>query len=220
MKTFIRDLIKKTAPHIYWNNLIAKRVVRNKESFLHQSGWYNSLVKGKPISDSGEEMPWLNYGFFNFIRERLSKDFVIFEYGSGASTFYFAKNVKKVISVEHDKDWYNKVLATKADNVELLFKDLDMNGKYCSAINEYETNFDIVLVDGRDRVNCVKKAISKLSPSGVIILDNSHREKYASIFLWDGLKEFKHITFTGILPGGFKPDATTVFYRTDNCLYI
>ncbi len=220
MKTRLREIIKKNFPDIYWKQLIIKKVIKNKESFLHQSGWYNSLVKGKPLSNSGEEIPWLNYGFFYFLQSRLTKEQVLFEYGSGASTVYFAEKVKKVVSVEHDNEWYKKVFDAKPKNVDVVFEALDVNGKYCSKINEYDEQFDIVLVDGRDRVNCIKKAVRKLSSKGVIILDNSNRDRYASVFLWEGLKDFKHITFTGILPGGFKPDATTVFYRTDNCLNI
>jgi hypothetical protein len=53
-----------------------------------------------------------------------------------------------------------------------------------------------------------------------VILDNSNRERYNEIFEWMNNKDFKQITFTGILPGGFKYDATTVFYKSGNCLEI
>lgn len=220
MKTRFREIVKKTFPDCYWKRLVAKRVLSNKESFLHLTGWYSSLVAGKPIHADGTEMPWLNYGVFNFLKERLHKDHVLFEYGSGASTLYFSKKVKQVISVEHDKSWYEKVRMQLPPNAEIHFETLDENGNYAKKILDFDQQFDIVLIDGRDRLNCIKNAVSKLSESGVIILDNSNRDKYASIFAWPGLKEFKHITFTGILPGGFKPDASTVFYRNNNCLGI
>lgn len=220
MKTKAREFVKRNFPSLYWNNLIQKRLIRNQESFLHESGWYKSLINSKPFTSRDEEIPWLNYGFFNFISERLKDDFVLFEYGSGASTQYFSKKVRTVISAEHDENWYNKVKKEIPDNVTLVFEQLAANGTYCRLIQRFDDPFDVVLVDGRDRVNCVKQSVSKLSARGVIILDNSNRERYKEVFEWMAQQRFRQITFTGILPGGFKLDATTVFYRSENCLGI
>ena len=195
-------------------------MVLNKTSFLHQTGWYTSLLSSKPYTVDSEEIPWLNYGFINFLSERLKDDFILFEYGSGASTSYFSKKVQTVVSVEHDEQWFNLVKANLPNNVTLIFEPLNTNGTYCRLIHQFNNKFDIVLIDGRDRVNCVKESISKLSERGILILDNSNRERYNEIFEWMNNKDFKQITFTGILPGGFKYDATTVFYKSGNCLDI
>lgn len=220
MRSLVKIITKKIAPEFYWKQLVYKKVVNNHESFLHQSGWYKSLVNGKPLSFEGKEIPWLNYGFFSFFSERLRNDLVLFEYGSGASTVYFSQKVKKVVSVEHDEQWYSKVSKSLPDNVSLVLQELDGNERYCRTIQQFNDEFDIVMVDGRDRVNCIKQSVGKLSGRGVIVLDNSNRDRYKEIFLWDGLKNFRHITFTGILPGGYKLDATTIFYREGNCLNI
>lgn len=220
LKTKTREFVKRNFPSLYWNNLIKKRLIGNKESFLHESGWYKSLTLGKPYTSKSEEIPWLNYGFFNFISERLLEDFILFEYGSGASTQYFSKKVKRVISVEHDENWYNKVKNEVPENTTLVFEQLETGGAYSKLIQRFDEEFDVVLVDGRDRINCVKQSVSKLSARGVIILDNSNRERYQGVFSWMEQQAFKQITFTGILPGGFKLDATTIFYRQENCLGI
>jgi precorrin-6B methylase 2 len=218
MKHLLREFAKQNFPHFYWNYLIYKKLVLNKTSFLHQTGWYTSLLSSKPYTVDSEEIPWLNYGFINFLSERLKDDFILFEYGSGASTSYFSKKVQTVVSVEHDEQWFNLVKANLTNNVTLIFEPLNTNGTYCRLIHQFNNKFDIVLVDGRDRVNCVKESISKLSERGILILDNSNRERYNEIFEWMNNKDFKQITFTGILPGGFKYDATTVFYKSGNCL--
>jgi precorrin-6B methylase 2 len=220
MKQLLRELVKQNFPHFYWNYLIYKKLVLNKTSFLHQTGWYTSLLSSKPYTVDSEEIPWLNYGFINFLSKRLKEDFILFEYGSGASTSYFSKKVQTVVSVEHDEQWFNLVKTNLPNNVTLIFEPLNTNGTYCRLIHQFNNKFDIVLVDGRDRVNCIKESISKLSERGIIILDNSNRERYNEIFEWMENKEFKQITFTGILPGGFKYDATTVFYKYGNCLEI
>lgn len=220
MKKLLRELVKKKFPHIYWHYLIYKKLVLNKSSFLHQTGWYTSLFQSKPNNFNNEEIPWLNYGFIHFLGERLKDDFILFEYGSGASTHYFSKRVQAVVSVEHDEQWFNLVKENLRNNVTLIFEPLNINGTYCRLIHQFKNTFDIVFVDGRDRVNCVKESIIKLSERGIVILDNSNRERYTEIFEWMNNKDFKQITFTGILPGGFKYDATTVFYKSGNCLEI
>ena len=46
-------------------------------------------------------------------------------------------------------------------------------------VKRYE---DVIAVDGRDRVNCVKHAMPKLKPGGVLVLDDSHRPRYREAF--------------------------------------
>jgi precorrin-6B methylase 2 len=220
MKQLLRELVKQKFPHIYWKYLIFKKLILNKASFLHQTGWYTSLLEGKPTNFNNEEIPWLNYGVINFLGERLKDDFILFEYGSGSSTMYFSKKVQTVISVEHNQLWFNKVNENLPNNVTLIFVPLDFNATYCKSIHQFNHKFDIVLVDGRDRVNCVKQSIAKLSEKGIIILDNSTREKYKEIFEWMTHRQFRHLTFTGIVAGGFKLEAATIFYKSENCLEI
>src|SRR4030067_1558103 len=44
--------------------------------------------------------------------------------GSGGSTLYFSSKAKKIISVEHDKDWYKKVS-------DIISKKNIKNCEYC-----------------------------------------------------------------------------------------
>ncbi|MGZ3778662.1 MAG: FkbM family methyltransferase, partial [Mucilaginibacter sp.] len=83
-----------------------------------------------------------------------------------------------------------------------------------------EESFDIIIVDGRDRVNCCKQAVDALSPTGVIVLDDSEREFYREAVDFLLKKRFKQLAFTGISPGLFYRKATSVFYKDVNCLEI
>ena len=66
------------------------------------------------------------------------------------------------------------------DNCKYLRRDLVKNQdcEYVQAINEFEGNFDCIIIDGRNRSLCVDQAINRLNKNGLIILDNSEREKY------------------------------------------
>ena len=55
------------------------------------------------------EIPWVCFQALNFLKKIVNPDMRVYEFGSGGSTFFFAKHVDSVVSVEHDKEWYNLV---------------------------------------------------------------------------------------------------------------
>ncbi len=87
--------------------------------YLLEVGWFESFKSLKSIDKDRKPIPWFSYPFIDFLTPRLSKEITVFEFGSGNSTLFFAERVKKVISIEHNKDWYQIVNKTKPDNVEL-----------------------------------------------------------------------------------------------------
>ena len=120
----------------------------------------------------------MNYPVITLIQGRLNKNMRLFEYGSGYSTLFFAKLVGDVVSVEYDLTWYEKISKELPKNARVMFVKNDVDGSYCRAIHQVHEFFDVVVVDGRDRVNCIKQALAKLNESGVILLDDSQREDY------------------------------------------
>lgn len=70
---------------------------------------WNSSLNGKasPLTD---EQPWITFAAIEFLKQILTKDMRVFEYGTGGSTLFFAKRVKEVISIEHDCVWSQKVI--------------------------------------------------------------------------------------------------------------
>jgi len=159
----------------------------------------------------------MNYSIISFLEERLRKDHVLFEYGSGFSTIFYSRLVGAVYSVENDANWYEKVKEEIPSNASVYFVEADENGKYAGAIENVE-NVDVVIVDGRDRVNCLERSIPMLSESGVIVLDDSERAKYQRAFDVAKKAGFSNLNFEGIKPTGFEVHRSTLFYRHGNCL--
>jgi hypothetical protein len=190
------------------------------KGYLATIGWFTAFDTHQAVDANGQPLPWVTYSFIDFIKTRLNKELTIFEYGSGNSTLFYAKRVKRVVSVEHDEAWFNKIVKEKASNAEMIFTHLEKGGEYCKKANLSGEKFDIIIVDGRDRVNCCKNSAAALSAVGVLVLDDSERKIYqeARTFLTE--KGFKELPFTGISPGLFYNKATSVFYKTDNCLGI
>jgi len=192
----------------------------NHKGYLNDIGWFKAFDSRSPVDGDGNPIPWVTYSFIDFIKERLGKQHTVFEFGSGNSTFFYAKYAGIVVSVEHDKEWYEKIVKTKPENAEMIFCELIRGGDYCRMPVKLGEKFDIIIVDGRDRVNCCKQAVDALSPNGVVVLDDSEREFYRTGV--DFLKKngFKHLSLSGISPGLFYRKSTSIFYKDDNCLGI
>jgi hypothetical protein len=203
--------IKSVLDALYW---------LKRGSFLHQIGWFKSYHQKLPITNTNQPLPWFTYSFISFLEKRLHKTMVVFEYGSGNSTFWWAERVSQVISCEHSSEWYNKIKPELPSNVKLLFCQLDTGGDYAHAVANYKTMFDIIVIDGRDRVNCAKNALGALKEDGVIIWDNSDRKTYADGYQYLLDNGYKRLDFTGMGPINTWAWSTSIFYPENNCLGI
>lgn len=190
------------------------------KGYLNSIGWFMAFDQKQAVDGKGKALPWVTYSFIDFIKERITKTQHIFEYGSGSSTIFYAERAGKVTSVEHDKGWFDKVKGTSPANAEMIFCELHRDGEYARKAMLLDKKFDIIIVDGRDRVNCCKYSLEALSPDGVIILDDSEREVYQPARILLKENGFKEISFSGISPGLFYEKATSVFYKASNCLGI
>lgn len=197
-----------------------KMLIRNPKSYLHLTGWMQSLSAKKPTDNNGNPIPWMNFPVVSILEERLTKDLNLFEFGSGYSTLFYAKKVRAVTSVEYDEKWLHIIKSQVPENVKIIFKREDVDADYCRAIGETADRYDVVIVDGRDRVNCIKQSISALSAKGVILLDDSQRERYQEVFDFVRSHGFKALNLEGLKATGTEVDRTTIFYRVGNCFDI
>jgi hypothetical protein len=190
------------------------------KGILDETGWLKAFNSMQSIDKSGNPIPWCSYSFIYFIEKRLTNDLSVFEFGAGNSTLWYAKRVKEVFSVEHNVNWKTMLEQRIPSNSKIIFKELSYNGEYARTANSLGRKFDIIVVDGRDRNNCIYNSLDSLSEKGVIILDNSQRPNYNESQEYLLTKGFKRIDFTGLCPAVAHINTTTIFYRTTNCLGI
>lgn len=188
--------------------------------FLKEVGWVDSFEKRMPIDEEGNPLPWVTYPFIEFIKERLSGVECLFEFGSGNSTLFYSHYVRKVDVIEHDECWYNLVADKMPSNVNIFLESLEYGGGYCKGASITGEKYDLIIVDGRDRVNCVVNSLESLSEIGVVVLDDSERSEYQEAITFMLNNSFKKIDFWGVSPGQFYVKNTTVFYKEGNALYI
>lgn len=133
------------------------------------------------FSASLRPLPWLTEGAITFLTRYFEEhpDAKVLEFGSGASTVWMAKRTKNLVSVDHNPYWNSLVkqrcLALGYSGVQLSLRSLP----YYGICEEFpEEAFDLILIDGRDRVGCITHAIPRLKQGGVLMLDNAERRAY------------------------------------------
>ena len=186
---------------------------------LDDLGWTRSAREGKPIDREGRALPWITYSAIHFLEPRLSSSLDVFEYGSGASTRWWASHVASVISCEHDSDWAAKTSAVLPENAVLRHTPLG-DDRYARQVVDEGKSFDLVMIDGRERVACAANAIKALSTQGVIVWDNSDRIRYQAGIAHLTGQGFRRIAFSGLVPSAYTLSETSVLYRDSNCLGI
>ncbi|MCL6493525.1 MAG: class I SAM-dependent methyltransferase [Ignavibacterium sp.] len=189
--------------------------------YLCDEGWFKSLDCGEPVDKNGEPIPWFTYPAIDFLKERLNKNMTVFEYGSGSSTLFFAKRVKEIISVETDKEWYEKIKLKMPANVKIILYEKDKSDiNYSKVIDSLNKKYDIILIDAIERNEVLMNAANYLNEGGVIILDNSDRIEYKNSINELIDFHFYKIDFWGIQAAYLNKTCTTIIYKTTNCLGI
>ena len=197
----------------------AIRVILRKSGYLAAAGWPRSARLGEPVDARGMPIPWMTYPAVAFLEPRLKSSFRVFEYGSGNSTFWWAARVARVDSCEHDSAWIARLQQRLPGNVRLRHVPLE-NGQYGTAVIEARGPFDLVVIDGRDRVNCAQNSVSVLGTHGVIVWDDTYRQEYEPGY--ESLRQagFRRLDFHGLAPIMPNTSCTSIFYRDENCLGI
>lgn len=187
---------------------------------LIDDGWYKSFHSKQSINKTGQPIPWCTYAFIKFIEPRLKKDFNAFEFGCGNSTLWYALKIKSIKSVEHNRNWFDKIIKQIPSNSVILFRELQENGDYSREVLNRNENYHIIIIDGEDRNNCLKYSLLRLTDDGVIVFDNTDREDYNISYHLLARSRFKRIDFTGMVPIANINSCTSIFYRQNNCLGI
>jgi len=186
------------------------------------------------VADLAElDLAWWSYPAMERVDEFLSTRPAarIFEYGAGASTAWLAKRTAEVHSVEHDAKFVDYVRTLLGDTPGVTLHavtptplterttvrsqraghtDLDF-GAYVATIDEVGGEFDLIVVDGRARVDAFRRALDHLKSDGVVVFDNIRRKRY-----WDVLSAMPGLRielFKGGTPALPYPTTTGLIWR-------
>lgn len=157
------------------------------------SRWAASLLAiHQPERMIALDCPWWHVGATRAVAAFLDsrQGARVFEFGAGASTAWLARRASEVISVEHHAGWSERLrpLLTRFDNARLWHREL-ADGAYVGAIVEAGGLFDLIVVDGRQRIACLERALAFLKPGGIVLFDDSGRRRYRLGIARSGLSE-------------------------------
>ena len=130
------------------------------------------------------ETPWLTPESVAFLEELVNSnlELKVLEFGCGGSTMWLARKLQfpqaRLVTVEHDPEWYKAIRSRVGAGVEMHLKQRPYGGICSDFPDDY---FDLVLIDGRNRVLCAAYAMRIVKPGGFIMLDNAERREYTPI---------------------------------------
>lgn len=191
------------------------------DSFPRSSGWLDSIIHQRSLNADGKAVPWLTYPAIAFLESRVAGGYItketrVFEYGAGFSTVWWRNQSFYVDSVEHDREWTDRLLNMIDVTYGLQFQT-DEAG-YVEAISAGD--YDIVVIDGEWRNLCADRAVDALSDAGVIIFDNADFAEFRAGVAGLVDRGFRRLDFVGPAPMNHYAHTTSVFYRAGNCLAI
>jgi hypothetical protein len=103
-----------------------------KAIFKFAGSWYRF---NDPTKNSiNEKIPWVCFSAIERIKKIIRRDMIVFEYGSGGSTLFWASRVKEVVSVEHDRFWYEKMRTELSNhnitNIKYILSEAEPDNKF------------------------------------------------------------------------------------------
>ena len=120
----------------------------------------------------------------------------ILEYGPGKSTELMRMFCPEaeITSIENDVKWYKEAVKLESDLTHIVLAEAPEDDRNDPRWLDYICQsgmFDLIFIDGRERVRCLVWAREYIKPNGVIILHDSEREEYQpGIELFDKLEEW------------------------------
>lgn len=173
-------------------------------------GWMKSSRAGRCLDAEGYPIPWFTYPAIDFIKGLDLRELNVFEYGCGASTLFWAKRAKYVVSTEDNQKWFDEISTQTPPNTKLVLAQ-DSVDQYVRTI-EQSGMFDVIVIDGtgESRLPCCQLAPQYLKPNGFIILDNSDLWPCSAAMLRNA--DLIQADFTGMAPLGRHWHTTSIFF--------
>lgn len=151
----------------------------------------NNLSFGQRIDpESGLVESWFTHGALDRIKMHDLSGREILQYGSGLGDVWLSRRCKKLISIERDLVWADKVYELFSENFIDNARIEKRPCNDCCGMDEYYTAFpedmltpDVIIVDDAYRYECIVKAVeySKVAGKKIMLIVDNWMQDYVFI---------------------------------------
>jgi hypothetical protein len=132
-------------------------------------GFLESSKNNVPVSGDGEIMPLYTYPCYEYLRSITWTESNIFEFGCGYSSIWWGNQKANVHGVESEQSWVDRI--NPSGQFKISVEENVYN--YTTSIYEHNILFDVIIIDGMYRYDCVEPSLECLADGGMIVVDNS-----------------------------------------------
>jgi hypothetical protein len=193
----------------------------------------NSHLSATPLN---KVYPWFSFPSIDYLSAHLSPEMHVLEFGCGYSTIWWAQRVSRITSIERSTHWMTEVKRALSNhalvNVDLIpffefrgtteeeimagcdAKELSPQiRRYVQAGQRKAGLYDVIVVDDVFRNEAAAAAIAQLKPGGMLVLDDSERERYKPTFDLFTQAGWSFASFYGATPYHFHEKQTTIWHK-------
>ena len=132
-------------------------------------GFLESTRDDVPVNNKNKIMPIYTYPCYEWLDSIDWTGSKVFEFGTGYSSIWWQNKKADYYGVEDNREWYDRTIKSGLKKVKY---ETDLK-KYMKRVYDYDFKFDVIVIDGQVRFDCIKPALEKIKDNGIIILDNS-----------------------------------------------
>ena len=186
---------------------VLRKQLKNFWILSKKYGQYGSIRQKKSLNAKNEVLPWYTYPAIEYLASLDFTESMVLEFGAGSSSVWWAGRSKSVLAVEHNKEWA-ETLQEKIDNLHIVFASTQSEYLNAGAGNR----FDVVIIDGMWRQECVNLTRTLLNENGIVILDNADWHPLAARSLREELNLLQ-VDFHGFGPINDYTWTTSIFFK-------
>jgi hypothetical protein len=215
IKNLFKKVIRKISRQIFKIDVIFQDEFSDLERVIEiEYGHFKSRENKLSIDNDENPIPWFTYPSIEYLKQLDLKNFNCLEWGCGNSSLFFAQKTKHITSIEDNENWFHtvdkKIKELCIYNADILFAKNEKEYIYPSI----EDKYDLIIIDGKYRMECIYTAIKLFSGKGFIILDNSNRYPDLCKIFRDN--KFLQVDFIGFGPIVDFTTQTTFFFSVNS----
>lgn len=198
-----------------WARRMLARYEAATSGYFDAMGWFGTRAARRALDAQGQPIPWFTYPAIALLEPRIDRGWRVLEFGSGMGTLWWSARVAEHVAIEHHAGWADMIAAQSRATVHRV--DGATPAAYI-APTRGQDHFDVIIVDGIHRNECLVAAPALLAADGIVILDDAQRPEYTPGI--DALRAqgFRVLPLHGPQPVSKHPGCTAILYRPDNVL--